>query len=161
MPWTASHMFRQWIADCLTHTATPAFATDTFTVALYGNTITPDENATAVLSAYNAASSAWLTAGELYQAGQWAQGGVSVSGGSGVTNFTGTADAVWFSASNTASGSACTLAGVYGDLLYDATLTTPVAGQGVCFHYYGGSQSVTAGTFTVIWNVNGLWRISV
>jgi hypothetical protein len=154
-------MFRQWVADCLTHTATPAFATDTFTVALYGNTITPDENTTAVLSAYNAASSQWLTAGEIFQAGQWAQGGVNITGGTGVTNFSGTFDAVWFGASSTSSGSACTLAGVYGDLLYDFTLASPVAKQGLCFHYYGGSQSVTAGTFSVIWNGGVVWRISV
>jgi hypothetical protein len=154
-------MFRQWISDCLTHTATPVFGTDTFKVALYNNSITPDENATAVLSAYNAASSAWLTANEQFQAGQWAQGGIALSGTTGTTNFSGTFDAVWYGASNAASGTACTLANVYGDLTYDSTLTTPVASQGVCFHYYGGAQSVTAGTFTVIWNVNGIWRITV
>lgn len=162
MAWTASHMFRQWIADCLTRTQTSLnFATDVPKVALYGNTITPDENTTAVLSAYNATASQWLTAGELFQAGQWAQGGVALAGATGVTNFTGTADAIWYDANDSASGSACTLAGVYGDLLYDDTLTAPVVDQGIAFHYFGGSQSITAGTFTVIWNVNGIWRITV
>jgi hypothetical protein len=160
--WTGSHMFRQWIADCMTRTQTGlSFAGDVPKVALYGNTITPDENVTAALSAYNATASQWLTAGELFQAGQWAQGGVALTGASGVTNFTGTADAVWYAAANTASGAACTLAGVYGDLVYDDTLTAPVADQGIAFHYFGGSQSVTAGTFSVIWNASGIWRISV
>jgi len=160
--WTGSHMFRQWIADCLTRTQTSLnFATDVPKVALYSNAITPDENVTAALSAYNATSSQWLTASELFQAGQWAQGGVAVSSASGVSNFTGTADAVWYGAANTASGSACTLAGVFGDLLYDDTLAAPVADQGIAFHYFGGAQSVTAGVFTVIWNVNGIWRITV
>ena len=90
-----------------------------------------------------------------------AQGGVALAGSTGVTNFTGTSDSVWYDANNTASGSACTLAGVYGDLVYDNTLTAPVADQGICFHYFGGSQSVTAGTFTVIWNSGGIWRITV
>lgn len=162
MAWAASHMFRQWIADCLTRTQTSLnFATDVPKAALYGNTITPDENATAVLSAYNATSSAWLTAGEVYQAGQWAQGGVALGSTTGVTNFTGTADAVWYGAANTASGSTCTLANVYGDLVYDSTLTAPVANQGIAFHYYGGSQSVTAGTFTIFWNTSGVWRITI
>ena len=54
MAFSASHMFRQWIADCLTRTQTSLnFATDVPYVALYTNAITPDENATAALSAYN------------------------------------------------------------------------------------------------------------
>ena len=32
-----------------------------------------------------------------------------------------------------------------------AELSGTVADQGVSFHYFGGAQSVTAGTFTVIW----------
>jgi hypothetical protein len=155
-------MFRQWIADCLTRTQTGLnFATDVPKVALYGNAVTPDENCTAALSAYNAGGSTWVTANEVFQAVQWPQGGVALSSATGTSNFTGTTDAVWYDANNTASGSACTLAGVYGDLLYDDTLTAPVADQGIAFHYYGGSQSVTAGTFTVIWNASGLWRITV
>jgi hypothetical protein len=161
MAFSTSHMFRQWISDCLTRTATPNFATDTFYAALYGNTISPNENDTAANTAYNGGTGQWLTANEIYQAGQWAQGGVALTGTSGTSNFSGTTDAVWYSAANTASGSACTLANVYGDLVYDFTLTTPVAKQGVAFHYYGGVQGVTSGTFTVIWNTSGVWRITV
>lgn len=162
MAWSTSHCFRQWWADCLTRTQTSLnFATDVPKVALYNNSVTPDENVTAVLSAYNATSSQWLTANEQFQAGQWAQGGVALSSITGTSNFTGTTDAIWYGAANTASGSACTLSNVYGDLLYDDTLTAPVADQGIAFHYFGGAQSVTAGTFTVIWNASGLWRITV
>ena len=162
MAWATSHMFRQWIADSLTRTQTSLnFATDVPKVALYNNSVTPDENCTAVLSAYNAAASAWLTANEQFQAGQWAQGGVALSSTTGTTNFTGTFDAVWYSAATTSSASACTLANVYGDLVYDDTLTAPVADQGIAFHYFGGAQQVTAGTFSVIWNAAGIWRITV
>ncbi len=160
MAFTSSHMFRQWISDCMTRTVAPNFATDSFYAALYGNTATPNENDTAANTAYNAGQ--WVSASyEVYQAVQWPAGGVALSGTSGVSNFTGTTDAVWFSASNTVSGSACTLANVYGDLLYDFTLASPVAKQGVAFHYYGGSQSVTGGQFTVFWNTSGVWRITV
>ena len=76
MAWGAgSHVFRQWIADCLTRTQTSLnFATDVPKVALYGNTGTPDQNVSAALSAYNAGQ--WVTANEVFQAVTWPQGGV-------------------------------------------------------------------------------------
>ena len=148
MTFSTSHMFRQWIADCLTRTQVSLnFATDVPKVALYNNNITPDENATAVLSAYNATASQWLTTNEQYQAGQWAQGGVALTSTTGVSNFTGTSEAGWYDAANTSSNAACTLANVYGDLVYDDTLTSPVADQGICFHYYGGVRASPKGTF--------------
>lgn len=155
-----SHVFRQWISDCLTRTQTSLnFATDVPKVALYGNTITPDQNVSAALSAYNAGQ--WATAGEVFQAVTWPQGGVATTGGTGLTHFNDTAGAVWWDANDTSSAPACTVANVFGDLLYDDTLTAPVADQGIAFHYYGGVQGVVSGVFTVIWDVNGPWRISV
>lgn len=159
MSWTASKMFRPWVADNFTRTATPNYATDVPKVALYNNSITPDENATAANSAYNAGQ--WATAQEVFQAGQWAQAGVALSGASGTTHFSDTSDAVWFDAADTSSGAAATLASVFGCLVYDDTLTTPVADQGECFNYFGGTQSVTAGQFTVVWNALGIWRITL
>jgi hypothetical protein len=154
-------MFRQWIADCLTRTQTGLnFATDVPKVALYNNSVTPTTDATAAQTAYNGAGGQWLVANEVSQAGQWAAGGVAITGGSGITNFTNTAGAVWFTAANTSSGSAATLANVYGNLFYNDTLTAPVADQGICFNFYGGVQSVTNGTFTVVWAANGIWRIN-
>src|SRR5258708_5852056 len=96
MGWSASHIFRQWIADSLTRTSTPNYGTDVPKVALYGNAVTPDENVTAALSAYNAGQ--WATANEVFQAGQWAQGGVALSGISGTSHSADTADAVWYDA---------------------------------------------------------------
>ncbi len=159
MGWSASHIFRQWIADSLTRTSTPNYGTDVPKVALYNNSVTPDENASAALSAYNAGQ--WATANEVFQAGQWAQGGVALSGISGTSHFADTADAVWYDAADLASGSAATLASIYGCLVYDDTLTTPVADQGMCFSYFGGIQQVTAGQFTVVWSALGVLRITV
>ena len=66
-----------------------------------------------------------------------------------------------FDAADTAQGgTTCTLASVYGALVYDDTITTPVADQGVCYNYFGGVQSVTAGTFTIVWNASGIFTLS-
>jgi len=125
---------------------------------LYTNAITPDQNTTAALSAYNATSSQWLTANEQYETGQWAQGGVTLSS---VVVDVATAGVVMFDAADTASGSAADLAGVYGCLVYDDTLTTPVADQGVCYNYFGGSNTVVNGTFTVVWSASGIMRFTL
>ena len=94
----------------------------------------------------------------MFQAGQWAQAGVALAG---QVVDAGTADIVFFDANDTASGSAATLASVFGCLVYDDTLAAPVADQGVSYNYFGGTNSVTNGTFTVQWNVNGIWRATL
>jgi hypothetical protein len=50
---------------------------------------------------------------------------------------------------------------VFGCLVYDDTLTTPVADQGVCYNYFGGTQSVTAGTFTIQWGAPGIFSLTL
>lgn len=156
MPWTNSKMFRAAVADVFDNTTALDLGADVPKAALYGTTPTPDQNVTSANSAYNVAQ--WVTANEVFQAGQWAQGGVALAGT--VLN-SGSAGVVFYDANDTASGAAATLAGVFGCLVYDDTLTTPVADQGICFNYFGGSQSVTAGTFTIVWNANGIWRATL
>ena len=65
---------------------------------------------------------------------------------------------VAMTATNLAGGGNVTLANVYGDMVYDFSLGAPVAKQGLAFHWFGGVQGVTAGTFTVIWNASGVVR---
>lgn len=159
MAWTNSKMFRQMFGDFFVRTTNFAmdFDADTFKAALFDNDITPDNDVTAANSAYNVGQ--WVTTGnEVFEAGQWAQGGVALASPS--LNV-GTADVVFFDANDTASGSAADLANVYGCLVYDDTLTTPVADQGVCYNYFGGANSVVNGTFTVQWHANGIWRITL
>lgn len=155
MAWTDSRIMRPATADVWDNTTAIDLGADVPKVALYNNSITPDNDVTSALSAYNAATSQWLTANEVFQAGQWAQAGVALAGT--VLN-SGTADLVFYDANDTSSGSAATLATVFGCLVYDDTLTTPVADQGLCYNYFGGTQSVTNGTMTVVWNVNGIMR---
>jgi len=156
MAWSNSKMFRAGVADVFTDTSSVNLSTDVPKVALYNNTITPDQNVTSANTAYN--NGQWATAQEVFQAGQWAQGGVALTG---TSLNSATAGVVFYSASNTASGSAATLSSVFGCLVYDDTLTTPVADQGICYNYFGGSNSVTNGTFTVVWSANGIWRATL
>jgi hypothetical protein len=46
-------------------------------------------------------------------------------------------------------------------LVYDATITAgTVAKQGLCFNYFGGTQSVTGGTFTIVWDATGVFKFT-
>lgn len=156
MAWTNSKLMRQFLADAVLNVAAFDLDSDTFRVALYNNSITPDNDVTAANSAFNVGQ--WTTTNEVSQAVQWPTGGVALT--SPVINV-GTADVVFWDAADTASGSAATLASVFGCLVYDDTLTTPVADQGICYNYFGGTNSVTNGTLTVVWHANGIWRATL
>jgi hypothetical protein len=157
MAWTNSKIFRAFLADVLDNTAAIDLGTDVPKVALYDNDITPDNDVTSANTAYGVGQ--WVTtSNEVFEAGQWAQGGVAL--GSTSLN-SATADVVFYDAADTASGSAADLAAVFGCLVYDDTLTTPVADQGICYNYFGGTNSVTNGTFTVVWSANGIFRITL
>lgn len=155
---TGSGIFRSTIVDQYAGTAIFDLdaPSDTYKAALFNNTGTPDKDATSANTAYNAGQ--WVTANEVYHAGQWAQGGIAMTG----LTFTAPASGVaMFDAADVASGSAAVLANVYGVQVYNDTKTTPVADQGVCWNYLGGANSIAGGTFTVVWNTNGIFRISV
>lgn len=156
MAWTESRMFRQTLADICTNATAMTLSTGSFKAALYNNTITPDRNvAAAALLAYNGAASQWLIANEVSQAGQWAPGGVLLAGE--VINV-GTPNVVFWDANDTASGTAATLSNATGCLVYESVLG-PM--QGVCYNFFGGSNSVVNGTFTVLWSTLGLWRATL
>lgn len=158
MAFTASGIPRSLIIDQFVGTAIFDLdaPSDTYKAALYNNTGTPDKDATSANTAYNVGQ--WVTANEVYQAGQWAQGGVAMTS----LTFTAPASGVaMFDAADVASGAAATLTNVYGVLVYDDTKTTPVADQAVVWNYLGGANSIAGGTFTVVWNTNGIFRITV
>lgn len=160
MSWATagSDLFRAFVADVLTVTNTTGFTgldSDTIKIALYNNTTAPDQNVTAANSAYNVDQ--WVTANEISQAVQWPAGGQTLAG---QTVNAGTSGVVFFDGTDTASGSAATLSGTFGCLVYDDS-TTSTADRGVCFNYFGGSQSVTNGTLTLVWNANGIFRFTL
>jgi hypothetical protein len=162
MAWTGtqgSGIFRQFLADALAATAnfTPHLASGgTWQAALFGNTGTPDNTVAAASSAYNTGQ--WLTTSEVTDTG-WPAKGRPLAWGT-ATRWTSATTLITFDADDTAGSTNVTLAGVYGDLVFDDAMTQPVADQGLAFHYFGGVQGVTAGTFTIVWHANGVARVT-
>lgn len=160
MAWSASAISRAFQTDVWEDTAAfdlGAAGVDAFKVALYDNDITPSKDSTSANFAYNVDQ--WTSSGnEVSEAGQWDAGGVALTNPD-VTNPS--SGRIMFDADNTASGSAADLASVFGCLVYDDDLAAPVANQGVCFNYFGGSNSVTNGTFTVVWHADGICYVAV
>lgn len=168
MAFTASAMFREWPKSIMGHGQTaevlPAGyaglgdGADTVKAALYNDSITPDKDAALTSTGYNTGQ--WAVANELTSSTQWPSGGIAL----GTKAFTTPSSGVFmFDAADTTHTGTVTLSGVRGCLVYDDTITAGTGGvakQGVCFNYFGGTQSVTAGTFTIVWHANGIFRIT-
>lgn len=166
MAFTASAIFRAWplaiSGQGQTAAVLPAayagLGADTVNVALYNNTGTPDKDAALTSTGFNTGQ--WVTSNEVTDATNWVSGGRSLASKTLTSPTTGVA---MFDAADLAGGGNVTLSGVMGCLVYDNTITAGTGGiakQGVCFNYFGGAQSVTAGTFTIVWNANGIYRIT-
>ncbi len=137
-----------------------SLSADTIDVALFG-TLTPDKTVAVGSTGYN--TGVWTTGNEITDT-NWAAGGLPLA--SKYFSIDTGSSSIVFNAANLAGGGNVTLAAVFGCLVYDATITAgTVAKQGLCFNYFGGSQSVTAGTFTIIWATvgatTGVFNISV
>lgn len=163
MAWSASAMFQAWPQMLLEDSATgyTGLDSDTVKVALYDNDITPDKDAAVASTGYNTGQ--WAIAGNEVTdsdgSSDWSAGGIALASktitdqGSGITQF---------DAADTTHANTVTITNAFGCLVYDDTITAgTVADQGVTYHYFGGAQSVTTGTFTVVWHANGLFRITV
>jgi hypothetical protein len=156
MAWSNSKLFLATLEDILENTTEIDMNSNTFKAALYDNDITPDQTVASANTAYNAGQ--WTSSGnEVFDGAEWAQGGVAL--GSVTSSFA--SNVYTFDAANTASGSSATLAAVFGCLVYSDTITTPVADQGVCYNYFGGTNSVTDGTFTIVWNASGIFTYTL
>ena len=162
MAWTAtqgSHVFQEWISQMYQASGTGYTGVDSDTVnaALFGNTGTPDQAAAVASTGYNTGQ--WVTGNEITDATNWVAGGRTLAG----KTFTFPAGSTFmFDANDLAGGGNMTVQGVYGTLVYDNSITAgTVAKQGISFHYFGGVQGVTAGTFTIVWNALGLHRATV
>ena len=149
MAWSASKAFRQYTADMIGNTAALDYDADTIKVPTFNNSISPDNTVTAANSAFNVGQ--WANTNEVTSSTDIPAGGLTLASKT-VTPSSGN---VPIDAADTASGSAAT-ATVYGNEIYDDTLTTPVADQGMGYNYYGGAVSVSNGTLTLVWNASGL-----
>lgn len=157
MAWSNSAIFQQAMLNpiagrCWTTAAPTTYSSlsaDTINCAIFG-TLTPDKTVVVGSTGYN--TGVWTTGNEAsgtnYSAGGTALGSKAFAIDTGSSS-------ICFTAAN-AAWTTVTLTAVYGDLIYDNTITAgTVAKQGLCFNYFGGSQSVTAGNFTIIWATPG------
>jgi hypothetical protein len=162
MAWTASAIFYQAMLNPLGRgsAAVTGFPTtyggltfDAVNVALFNNTTAPDRTVAVASTGYN--TGVWTTGNEVTStSGNWAAGGITAAGNAWTID-TASFSTV-FHLTNTAGAGNVTISAAFGCLVYDNTITAgTVAKQGMCFNYFGGSQSVTAGTFTIIWATVG------
>ena len=170
MPFTESAIFRQWLQDAVGPAAAPwngswSNAAQDWNVALFGD-VTAAKDANGAATAYE--GGVWTLAAEVSDdvtapGGAWPPGGRPlVRDGSNKVPYTAAGDDITFNGEDTAGAGVLSLAGVFGDLLYNTAVLGPLAGkQGGAFHYFGGAQSVTGGTFTVVWNTAGIMVLSV
>jgi hypothetical protein len=159
MAWSASGEFRQTEADIrdLTVTTLDFDAASMFRVALFNNSITPDYDATAANTAYNAGT--WTSGNEVSESGPWSAGGVLLVGNDVTTAAGGI---VVFDANDTASSTGFDATNIYGCLIYADAVASPVANQGVFGIWFGGTGfTVTNGTFTIQWAATGIFRWDV
>lgn len=159
MAFTASAVFREWIAGPMFQASGTGYTgldSDTVKVALFNNSVTPDKDAAVGSTGFNTGT--WTTANEVTDATNWVSGGRSLASKTFTTPSSGV---VMFDAADLAGGGNVTISNAYGCLVYDDSITAgTVADQGFCFNYFGGAQSVTAGTFTIVWNANGISRFT-
>ena len=142
MAWSNSKIFMATLEDVLENTTALDANSDTFKAALFDNTITPSQTVASASTAYGAG--VWASGGVLDASG-WPAVGRDLTVTSSVASNVYTFDSTDTSSAN----SSTTLTNAYGCLIYDDTLTTPVADQGLCYNYFGGANSVTSGTFTI------------
>ena len=158
MAWSVSAIFQQAMLNpiagrCWTTAAPTTYSSlsaDTIDVALFG-TLTPDKTAAVASTGYN--TGVWTTGNEISGTGYSAGGSALGSKAFGID--TGSSSICFSGAEPSWTGATITAA--YGCLVYDATITAgTVAKQGLCFNYFGGSQSVgPGGTFTIAWATVG------
>jgi len=155
MAWSDSHWFIAFPKDACDNTSALDLGADTHKVALFDNSITPDRTVASASTAYGAG--VWA-AGGVFDATGWPAVGRNLV----TPTWTQSSATATFDAVDTASAnSTTTLSAFFGCLVYDDTITTLVADQGICFNYFGGSNSVTNGSAQVVWNASGICAITV
>jgi hypothetical protein len=162
MAWSGSAMFVEWakMTQEASGTGYTGLDSDTVKAALYNNSITPDKDAAVGSTGYNTGT--WANTNALNDtdgSDDWPVAGIALSSKAVTDQGSGV---VMFDAADTTHSNTVTITNAYGCLVYDDSITAgTVADQGVSYHYFGGAQSVTTGTFTIVWHANGLFRITV
>ena len=161
MAWSGSAIFQQAMLNPITASAwstteptgygANGLSADTVNVALFG-TLTPDKTAAVASTGYN--TGVWVSGSEVTSSTQWPAGGVAAT--SKAFAIDSGSSSICFSAANTAGSGTVTLTAFFGCLVYDNSITGgTVAKQGLCYNYFGGTNTITAGTFTILWATPG------
>lgn len=136
---------------------------DTVNVALFNNTTSPDASAAVASTGFNTGT--WTTTNEVTDATNWVSGGRALASKTFSILTAGsqtTTCELNFDAADLAGGGNVTITNAFGCFVYDNTITAgTVAKQGMCFNYFGGGQSVTGGTFTIVWDATGVFKFTV
>jgi hypothetical protein len=155
MAWTNSKIFVSTIEDILENTTAIDLNTDTFNVALFNDSITPSQTVASASTAFGAG--VWAS-GEVFDGAEWPTGGQALDS----VTFAPTSNVLkWDAADEVSTGTSATLASVFGCLIYNISVNTPVDSQGICYLYFGGTNSVTDGTFTVVFNTAGIFTLTL
>jgi hypothetical protein len=166
MAWTASKIFTAYIQTVLCNTSAADLDTDaTIEAALFDSTLTPNQTDTAAHNAYGAAGGQWAAGGVLDTGtggpAGWPAIGRPLVWGTATRVTAATANPIVFDADDTVSASATTtLTNANGVLVYDHTAGTPTD-QGFCYNWLGGAQTITLGTFTLVWAATGIFAITL
>jgi hypothetical protein len=178
MAWTNSKIFQQAMLNPIARgvAATSGFPTtygsltaDTVNVAVFNNSGTPNQADILANTGFNTGQ--WTTATNEVIGTGWASGGVSVGTTKTWTIDTGSSSLCYQVTAPTPGQTSTTgvsLTGFFGCMVYDNTITGgTVAKQGMCYNYFGGSQTITTATFTIVWAtpvssaVTAIFNISV
>lgn len=149
MTFTASGLFYLTFRDIFQNDTAVDLLADSLKVALFTNSLTTpnyDTNTAYGAAPFNANEVGTPAGGVVVPATI----SITVQSGS-VLTFDG-GDVPW---------SSQTISGIRGGLLYDDTITTPVADPGIAGITFGADYSVTSGVFTIQWATDGIFKIDL
>jgi hypothetical protein len=159
MAWAGSGIFTQTFVDVFGNVTAMDIAAsgDTCKVALFNNSVTPAYDAAAASIAFN--SGTWVTGNEVSGTG-WSSGGVALTTLALATASPAAGQFSWDADDVSETGT--TLSNIYGCFIYDDTLTTPVADQGiVAVEFSGAPYSTSNGTLAITWDTNGIFYVDL
>lgn len=149
MTFTASGLFYLTFRDILQNDTAVDLLADSLKVALFTNSLTTpnyDTNTAYGAAPFNANEVGTPSGGVVVPATIT----ITVQSGS-VLTFDG-GDVPW---------SSQTISNIRGGLLYDDTITTPVADPAIAGITFGADYSVTSGVFTIQWATAGIFTIDL
>lgn len=155
MAFGGSGMFTATVLDILNNTTAIDLGSDTFKLALFSNSATPSYSVTSANTAYGAG--VWAS-NEVTGTG-WSAGGVALASNALTANSPGAGQVKWDATD--VSESSVTISGARGCLIYDDTIATPVADQGLLVIDFGADYSATNGTFAITFDANGILYLDV